>query len=165
MRTRQTGRPGSATSGLRTAAVVVVGLALLAVAYLAWRGASGGATADPLATARPATSAQATTTVRQSSVDPVTGFRWIDEASLPAPARRVLAQIDKGGPFDYAKDGSIFMNAEGLLPRHPTGFYREYTVVLPGSEDRGPVRIVVGGKGELYLWTTDHYASFQRIRR
>ncbi|HET7723862.1 MAG TPA: ribonuclease domain-containing protein, partial [Propionibacteriaceae bacterium] len=77
----------------------------------------------------------------------------------------VLASIDKGGPYPYSQDGQTFLNAERLLPAKPKGFYTEYTVKLPGSTDRGPVRIVMGGTGQWYFWTDDHYASFWRIRR
>ena len=44
------------------------------------------------------------------------------------------------------------------------GYYREYTVPTPGSDDRGARRIVAGDGGELY-WTGDHYSSFSRIVR
>ena len=40
----------------------------------------------------------------------------------------------------------------------------EYTVLEPGSTDRGPLRIVTGDGGE-YYWTEDHYESFERILR
>jgi guanyl-specific ribonuclease Sa len=46
----------------------------------------------------------------------------------------------------------------------PRGYYREYTVETPGSEDRGARRIIAGSDGELY-WTDDHYQSFSRILR
>lgn len=82
---------------------------------------------------------------------------------LPPEARRTLALIRQGGPFPYARDGSVFGNREGLLPRQNRGYYREYTVVTPGSRDRGARRIVSGRVGE-YWYTADHYRSFRRIR-
>jgi hypothetical protein len=54
--------------------------------------------------------------------------------------------ILSGGPFPYSKDGSVFGNRERLLPAHPRGFYREYTVKTPGARNRGARRIVRGGK-------------------
>jgi guanyl-specific ribonuclease Sa len=42
--------------------------------------------------------------------------------------------------------------------------YREYTVLTPGSDDRGARRIVAGSNGE-YYYTYDHYNSFERIAR
>lgn len=82
--------------------------------------------------------------------------------ALPAEARDTLALIRDGGPFPYAKDGSVFGNRERLLPPRQRGFYREYTVPTPGSRDRGARRIIAGGGREFY-WTADHYGSFQRI--
>jgi ribonuclease T1 len=81
---------------------------------------------------------------------------------LPAEARQTLAHIKAGGPFPYAKDGSVFGNREGLLPKRSLGYYREYTVKTPGARDRGARRIVAGMPGE-YYYTDDHYRSFKRI--
>ena len=81
---------------------------------------------------------------------------------LPAEARQTLVQIKAGGPFPYAKDGSVFGNREGLLPRRTRGYYREYTVKTPGVNERGARRIVAGMPGE-YYYTDDHYRSFKRI--
>lgn len=84
-------------------------------------------------------------------------------AQLPQEARLTLSLIRRGGPFPYAKDGSVFGNREGLLPRRNRGYYREYTVVTPGSRDRGARRIVAGRVGE-YWYSADHYRSFRRIQ-
>lgn len=84
-------------------------------------------------------------------------------ARLPPEARQTLALIRKGGPFPYAKDGSVFSNREGLLPRQSRGYYREYTVPTPGARDRGARRIIAG-RGSEYWYTGDHYRSFLRIR-
>ena len=84
-------------------------------------------------------------------------------AQLPPEARATLALIRKQGPYPYAKDGSVFGNREGLLPRQPRGYYREYTVKTPGERTRGARRIVAGRGGELF-YTDDHYNRFRRIR-
>lgn len=84
-------------------------------------------------------------------------------AQLPPEARQTLDLIKRGGPFPYGKDGSVFGNREGLLPRQQRGYYREYTVPTPGSRDRGARRIVAGRGGD-YWYTADHYRSFRRIR-
>ena len=81
---------------------------------------------------------------------------------LPAEARQTLAHIKAGGPFPYEKDGRVFGNREGLLPKRSRGYYREYTVKTPGARDRGARRIVAGMPGE-YYYTDDHYRSFKRI--
>ena len=75
-----------------------------------------------------------------------------------------MALIEAGPPYPYSADGEVFGNREGLLPARARGYYREFTVETPGSDDRGARRIVVGGEGD-YYWTADHYASFERIRR
>lgn len=113
-------------------------------------------------------------------------IREISTAELPREARETLRLIKQGGPFPYAKDGSVFGNRERLLPLRERGHYREYTVKTPGARDRGARRIVAGGcdgppapaakagrnqqhfvapcaAGE-YYYTDDHYASFRRIR-
>lgn len=94
------------------------------------------------------------------SHDSASGTISIEE--LPPEAREVLLLIKTGGPFPYAKDGSVFGNRERRLPRRPHGYYREYTVPTPGARDRGPRRIIAGRNGELY-YTDDHYRRFKRI--
>ena len=88
-------------------------------------------------------------------------------AALPAQAQQTERLIRAGGPFSYEKDGIVFGNREQILPRQPRGFYREYTVLTPGSSDRGARRIVCGGikprEPEACFYTEDHYASFRRI--
>jgi ribonuclease T1 len=77
-------------------------------------------------------------------------------------ATETLALIEKGGPYPYRKDGSVFSNREGRLPSKPRGYYREFTVPTSGEGDRGARRIIRGGQGETY-YTRDHYATFTRI--
>jgi ribonuclease T1 len=81
---------------------------------------------------------------------------------LPAEARQTLSLIQANGPFPYQQDGRTFNNREKLLPSRERGYYREYTVKTPGSQDRGARRIVAG-KGAEYYYTDDHYRSFRRI--
>lgn len=88
-------------------------------------------------------------------------------SALPSEARQTLAMIKQGGPYPYAKDGTIFGNFEKRLPIQPRGYYREYTVRTPGSRNRGPRRIVAGGdltSSAIYYYTDDHYQSFRRIK-
>jgi ribonuclease T1 len=88
-------------------------------------------------------------------------------SSLPVEAQATHRLIRSGGPFPYAKDGSVFGNRERLLPSERRGFYREYTVKTPGANHRGARRIVCGGRQptapEACYYTHDHYASFARI--
>jgi ribonuclease T1 len=88
-------------------------------------------------------------------------------AELPAEARRTEQLVRAGGPFPYAKDGTVFGNRERLLPRRDRGYYREYTVPTPGARNRGARRLVCGGRPptnpEVCYYTADHYASFRRL--
>ncbi|MEW5789591.1 MAG: ribonuclease domain-containing protein [Pseudomonadota bacterium] len=88
----------------------------------------------------------------------------IHALELPEQARSTLALIRQGGPYPYAKDGSVFQNREGRLPPRERGYYREYTVPTPGSRDRGARRIVAGGGTAEFWYTADHYRTFKRIR-
>ena len=83
-------------------------------------------------------------------------------AELPPEARQTVNLIRQGGPFPYARDGAIFSNREGRLPKQKRGYYHEYTVKTSGARDRGARRIVAGERGEIY-YTEDHYRSFRRI--
>jgi ribonuclease T1 len=87
--------------------------------------------------------------------------------NLPGEARQTLALIKRGGPFPYAKDGVVFGNYEGVLPKQKRGYYHEFTVKTPGVRNRGARRIIAGGEptssGE-YYYTDDHYATFKRIK-
>lgn len=87
------------------------------------------------------------------------GIASVTLDELPPEARETLALIEDGGPFPFERDGITFQNRERLLPSKPRGYYREYTVVTPGENDRGARRIIAGEDGELY-YTDDHYASF-----
>ncbi|TDP96289.1 ribonuclease domain-containing protein [Labedaea rhizosphaerae] len=80
-------------------------------------------------------------------------------SQLPPEVGDTWRLIVKGGPYPYREDGQTFQNREGLLPHEKTGYYREYTVDTPGSDDRGAQRLIYGSGKELY-YTADHYKSF-----
>ena len=84
-------------------------------------------------------------------------------ADLPPEAQQTLHDIERGGPFAYARDGVVFGNYEHELPKRPRGYYHEYTVRTPGKRNRGIRRIVAGGAGE-YYYSPDHYQTFRRIQ-
>lgn len=88
-------------------------------------------------------------------------------AELPAPAQHTHRLVLAGGPFPYAKDGTVFFNRERLLPAQPRGHYREYTVRTPGARNRGARRLVCGGaiptRPDACYYTEDHYASFRKV--
>ncbi|MFF9196141.1 ribonuclease domain-containing protein [Streptomyces sp. NPDC014779] len=153
----------------RSGLALLAGLVLLLAGLTALAGCAGGsdgAPGDRTATAtaaRTATSpARTPTGTAPASLAPSSGLPTVREAELPPEARRTLALIRKGGPFPYAKDGAVFSNFERVLPRHPRGYYHEYTVPTPGERDRGARRIVTGRQGETY-YTDDHYQSFREV--
>lgn len=92
----------------------------------------------------------------------VNGYKTIAVSALPPEAQTTMQLIQQGGPFPYRQDGVVFQNREGILPKEKQGYYHEYTVVTPGSSDRGTRRIIVGSSGEFY-YTDDHYNSFKVI--
>jgi ribonuclease T1 len=90
------------------------------------------------------------------------GLEIVKASSLPPEARTTLKLIDSNGPYPYSRDGVVYNNLEKILPKQAKGYYHEYTVVTPGSKDRGARRIIAGGKGERF-YTDDHYASFKEV--
>jgi ribonuclease T1 len=74
-----------------------------------------------------------------------------------------LARIEAGERDAHRNDGGVFSNRERRLPQKPAGYYREYVVRTPGISHAGPQRLIIGKQGEVF-YTSDHYASFQRIR-
>ncbi|MFF4378695.1 ribonuclease [Kitasatospora sp. NPDC001547] len=167
--------------------LVVVAVLLLAVlagiGYLLTDRGSGhpGAGASPTAaaTAGPSTAGSAAAKPSAPKPSPPAGGAatsapaagWVPtdpamadvcRTKLPSQAVDTLTLIAKGGPYPYSRDGVVFENRENRLPRKAGGYYHEYTVVTPGSNDRGTRRVVTGGSGEQY-WSADHYATFQEI--
>jgi ribonuclease T1 len=87
-------------------------------------------------------------------------------SALPVQGQETYRLIRQGGPFPFDKDGIVFGNRERILPMQKRGYYREYTVVTPGSRNRGARRIVCGGPAttpDACFFSADHYASFRRI--
>jgi ribonuclease T1 len=163
---------------VRTPQRSIVGLLLaLVMAAVVWwtqgDGASPGTGAEPSSptqTQSPTHDYTETNTrsaepsPQPAGTDPVSGLPLVALAELPPEAADTVDLIDAGGPFPEDEDGGTFENREELLPDEPRGYYAEYTVPTPGSDDRGARRIVAGDEGELY-WTGDHYRSFERITR
>lgn len=86
---------------------------------------------------------------------------------LPREAQQTMALIRQGGPFPYEKDGVVFGNYEGVLPKQKRGYYHEFTVKTPRVRNRGARRIISGGDPKVsgeYYYTSDHYKTFRRIR-
>jgi len=127
-------------------------------------GALGALTASLLiggtavtATATPAAPAAAV------SVRAVADVGDICYSKLPSQAHDTLDLIEEGGPYPFPQDGTVFQNREGILPAQSSGYYHEYTVITPGSDDRGARRVVTGKKAEEDYYTSDHYESFDLV--
>ncbi|MEE1814618.1 ribonuclease domain-containing protein [Streptomyces sp. SP18ES09] len=130
-------------------------LALVLAVLLAGCSSAGGGSTGTVTPAPSRATATATPTG-------TSGLPTVRAADLPPEARDTLALIARGGPFPYAKDGTVFSNFERVLPREARGYYHEYTVKTPGGRDRGARRIVTGRDGEAY-YTDDHYDTFREV--
>ncbi len=140
------------------------------VGFLVVRAGSGdGGSGDPVGVAT--TLAPGTTSanavggagpVFACTGDEGAGQPTVREVQLPRQARQTIDLVIAGGPFPYGEDGSVFQNREAVLPEESAGYYHEYTVTTPSSDDRGARRIVTGECGELY-YTDDHYDSFRLV--
>jgi guanyl-specific ribonuclease Sa len=100
--------------------------------------------------------------VAQPACGDTSSYDVVPLSGLPSQAADTEELIERGGPFPYPQDGTVFSNREDLLPDCSSGYYHEYTVKTPGSSDRGARRIVTGQGGE-HFYTGDHYASFDLI--
>ncbi|MGW7351807.1 ribonuclease [Streptomyces sp. Z26] len=115
----------------------------------------------------PAVAAQAAPSAPASAVTlsapSVLDVGEICHSELPTEAHDTLDLIEEGGPYPYPQDGTVFENREGILPDQSEGYYHEYTVETPGSDDRGARRIVTGDKEQEDYYTADHYESFDLV--
>jgi ribonuclease T1 len=103
---------------------------------------------------------------REGSLERGAAGGTIARPQLPREAIGTLNAIAAGGPFPYAKDGTVFRNFERRLPPRPRGYYHEYTVPTPRASNRGARRIVCGGpprRTDDCFFSDDHYNSFRRI--
>ncbi|MEV7021565.1 ribonuclease [Kitasatospora sp. NPDC093558] len=164
----------------RKSPLVVVAVLILAVLggigyLLAGKGGSSHSNASGASTTAAANSSAAKSQAPKPSPPagrtPAPSGTWVPadpaladvcRTKLPSQAQDTLGLIAKGGPYPYNRDGIVFENRESRLPKKSDGYYHEYTVVTPGSNDRGTRRVVTGGAGEQF-WSPDHYATFQEI--
>lgn len=113
-------------------------------------------------TAETQTSEPTSTLAQELTAVPFSDLDTIGLDELPPEAVDTINLILEGGPYPFSKDDGVFQNREGILPDFERGHYREYTVITPGSDDRGARRIVAGERGEIY-YTADHYNSFREV--
>jgi ribonuclease T1 len=143
-------------AGLPARRLLTLLVALVAGLVLAACGSAGaGTTTQP---GGPAVDGAASLAPAQ----PTTDLPTMTVSQLPPEGVETLRLIDSDGPFPYSKDGVTFQNREGILPKQKNGFYQEYTVETPGSDDRGARRIVTGKDGSRF-YTDDHYGSFHEV--
>ena len=98
------------------------------------------------------------------SEDKATGLRSMPVDDLPATALATLSLVDSGGPFADPDDGSAYADLDGALPSQPPGYYRQFSVVEPGSDGATSWFLVIGEQDETF-WTTDGFASFRIVER
>lgn len=142
-------------SGVNRHRPVLVALLSLLLALLP-------ATAAATTTTAPTTAPTAPAAAVGGSPTQAAATRTVPLSSLPPEVEDTYRLIRADGPFPHRQDGTTFQNREGLLPARSSGYYREYTVETPGSDDRGARRIVTGSGGEVY-YTADHYGSFVAV--
>lgn len=128
--------------------------------FLAGRFAVAGLLGFQAGAASAMPSAPQAQVIAQAECGDTSGFEQVDLSALPPEATDTVNLIKQGGPYPYPQDGTVFQNREGLLPDCEEGYYHEYTVETPGSDDRGARRFVVGEASE-YFYTEDHYESFR----
>lgn len=153
----------SPVSGRRAALTWLVPLLVAALVVGLWWVANRETTTDDPAAGATATAGPSGTAYPSDARTPESGLETVAESRLPREARATLALIRAGGPYPYDQDDRTFQNREGILPQQKRGYYREYTVETPGSDDRGARRIISGREGDRY-WTDDHYDSFRQIQ-
>jgi len=137
---------------------------LIAAVTLATTATFGSVTT--VASGSAAYAAPAPTTAAVSVVSSPAAVDTCALSSLPPEASDTLDPINSGGPLPYAQHAAVFSNREGILPSESSGYYHEYTVITPGSPDRGARRLVGGGAKttpEHVYYTADHYSSFCEV--
>ena len=103
----------------------------------------------------------------------------VEDAARVKAILKLVSDIYNNVPLPYSQDGATFTNREGVLPKQPLGFYKEYTLltgdaphlvvidgqtyqVAPDQSARGSERVIIGGGEKLY-YTPDHYAHFIQL--
>lgn len=157
-------RPASRVA--RGALGALLACLVLLVSGCSTGGGDKGGSSSTTATASATASASATARAEKRAKVPewARGMATIRADQLPEQAQQTLRAIDAGGPFPYAKDGTVFGNYEKALPKQKRGYYHEYTVRTPGSKNRGARRIVTGDGRETF-YTEDHYRTFKAVLR
>jgi ribonuclease T1 len=142
-------------------AVVLIVMVMVGWSQLRTSSTTTSASRTPTTIGSPDLGSSPRTTAPRPGCAEIT-YKTVDVVDLPDEALDTLALVTSDGPYPYRQDDGVFSNRERLLPKQPTGYYREYTVVTPGSDDRGARRIIAGECGERW-YTDDHYDNFRLI--
>jgi len=117
-----------------------------------------------------------------ADIAPGKGFSPVIEDQVRITAiTQLLGKISVCSALPYSQDGVTNNNLEGGMPQAPKGYYKEYTLIVPGRQTgdgavpvviggktymtgtmqskRGPERIIIGG-GKFIYYTMDHYKTF-----
>lgn len=111
-------------------------------------------------------------------------FPPVSDARRERAISDLLARIAVCRPMPYDNDGNIHSKPRPGLPKKPSGYYREYTLIVPGRPTgsgeepvviggqtyiagpvlsyRGAERLLIGDHREIY-YTPDHYSTFVRL--
>lgn len=111
-------------------------------------------------------------------------FPAVSDARRERAIEDLLARLAVCRPMPYDNDGNIHSKPRPGLPRKPYGYYREYTLIVPGRPTgsgpepvviggqtymagpvlsfRGAERLLIGDHREIY-YTPDHYSTFVRL--
>ncbi len=134
--------------------VALVALVVALIVGYAVRAGDSHDSSSPASSAAASSSASASSTAASGAVA---------LSTLPVQVAATVRLVRSDGPFPYPRnDGVVFHNNEHVLPRQADGYYHEYTVPTPGSDDRGARRLITGRAGE-YYYTDDHYETFRRV--
>ncbi|MHB0995018.1 MAG: ribonuclease domain-containing protein [Elusimicrobiales bacterium] len=96
----------------------------------------------------------------------------------------LLGKISACDRMPYGNDGNVHSKPHAGLPKKPSGYYLEYTLIVPGRKTgagpepvliggvtytagpvlsaRGAERLMIGGGREVY-YTPDHYTTFVQL--
>lgn len=105
----------------------------------------------------------------------------VSDARREQAIKDLLAKIAVCERMPYDNDGNVHSKPHAGLPAKPSGYYLEYTLIVPNRptgakaepvviggvtymtgavlSPRGPERLMIGGHREVY-YTPDHYTTF-----